>query len=421
MGSNTTNLNLLKKDPITDGDQTFNIETMLNDNWDKIDTGFGDLTEKIESLEPEIPEATTARKGIVQLSSATNSASEMMAATSLAVKSAFDRATTAETNAKNASLPRAGGKITGALNINDQLVLQTNGDVLLRGSSLAPTRLNGTQLEVNIGGSWIPVQTVRTTDGSLAINITGQDLNTIRSTGWYMGSSMTNAPTSEWYWVEIIRHNDAWEVQNAYCFNRHSFYQRIKMNGTFGPWSVDVFQSGVNAKQGIVDAINAKGGSASTAQDWSTLAANVRSIRTGGYTFFWGRSSTAIAMEKVDVSLHQGNSVTTLSTSRGIEMSAQLSAGGGTTVFAVTSIPINFKNLPNMYYSISSISGSVRIVLTADKYSHDPANAYSAMSTSSVGNGRMSTNEPSSAYIKIFFTSGFSNTTSVAIDSMIFL
>jgi hypothetical protein len=39
MANYTTNLNLLKKDPETDGNDYFNIETMLNDNWDKIDAG----------------------------------------------------------------------------------------------------------------------------------------------------------------------------------------------------------------------------------------------------------------------------------------------------------------------------------------------------------------------------------------------
>lgn len=39
MPNYTTNLNLLKKDPKTDGNDYFNIQTMLNDNWDKIDAG----------------------------------------------------------------------------------------------------------------------------------------------------------------------------------------------------------------------------------------------------------------------------------------------------------------------------------------------------------------------------------------------
>ncbi|WP_099192238.1 hypothetical protein [Tepidibacter mesophilus] len=38
MPSNTPNLSLYKKDPVADGNDTFNIKTMLNDNWDKIDT-----------------------------------------------------------------------------------------------------------------------------------------------------------------------------------------------------------------------------------------------------------------------------------------------------------------------------------------------------------------------------------------------
>ena len=37
MASYTEHLELLKKDPVADGADTFNIQTMLNDNWDKID------------------------------------------------------------------------------------------------------------------------------------------------------------------------------------------------------------------------------------------------------------------------------------------------------------------------------------------------------------------------------------------------
>ncbi|AMA72939.1 hypothetical protein P4S93_09780 [Aneurinibacillus thermoaerophilus] len=37
MASNTPNLGLYMKDPVTDGNHTFNIETMLNENWRKID------------------------------------------------------------------------------------------------------------------------------------------------------------------------------------------------------------------------------------------------------------------------------------------------------------------------------------------------------------------------------------------------
>lgn len=43
MASYTENLNLLKKDPVADGADTFNIETMLNENWDKIDKAKGEI------------------------------------------------------------------------------------------------------------------------------------------------------------------------------------------------------------------------------------------------------------------------------------------------------------------------------------------------------------------------------------------
>lgn len=51
MPSNTESLNLYKIDPSTDGNSTFNVETMLNENWDKIDNKFkkiGDLNKITE-------------------------------------------------------------------------------------------------------------------------------------------------------------------------------------------------------------------------------------------------------------------------------------------------------------------------------------------------------------------------------------
>ncbi|MEC0228069.1 DUF1565 domain-containing protein [Paenibacillus alba] len=41
MPSSTTNMGLYKKNPSTDGNDTFDINTMLNDNWDRIDSQVG--------------------------------------------------------------------------------------------------------------------------------------------------------------------------------------------------------------------------------------------------------------------------------------------------------------------------------------------------------------------------------------------
>ena len=51
MSSYTSNLNLLKKDPTTDGNDTFDIKTMLNDNWDKIDNNVAKHKKNIVYIE----------------------------------------------------------------------------------------------------------------------------------------------------------------------------------------------------------------------------------------------------------------------------------------------------------------------------------------------------------------------------------
>lgn len=86
MSSNTPNLGLLKKDPLTDGNDTFNIKTMLNDNWDKIDEAVKAVEDAVGDI--SIPDASLTVKGKVQLSSETNSTSEELAATPKAVKEA---------------------------------------------------------------------------------------------------------------------------------------------------------------------------------------------------------------------------------------------------------------------------------------------------------------------------------------------
>ncbi|WP_217362289.1 tail fiber protein [Cohnella herbarum] len=98
--------------------------TVLNENMDVIDLAIGDLTsvptiakdaagaitELFEALEnADIPDATLTTKGKVQLSSATNSTAENLAATPKAVNDVMNVASTA--------LPKSGGQITGLLRV----------------------------------------------------------------------------------------------------------------------------------------------------------------------------------------------------------------------------------------------------------------------------------------------------------------
>ena len=59
MASYTEHLELLKKDPVADGADTFNIQTMLNNNWDKIDAAVAkkaDLGEDGKVISSQLPE-----------------------------------------------------------------------------------------------------------------------------------------------------------------------------------------------------------------------------------------------------------------------------------------------------------------------------------------------------------------------------
>ncbi|WP_113673235.1 hypothetical protein [Vallitalea guaymasensis] len=51
MSDYTSKLNLYKVDPAIDGEDTFNIKSMMNDNWDKIDEKVGNMDEKLSGVE----------------------------------------------------------------------------------------------------------------------------------------------------------------------------------------------------------------------------------------------------------------------------------------------------------------------------------------------------------------------------------
>ncbi|WP_246072891.1 tail fiber protein [Paenibacillus dokdonensis] len=85
MPTNTPNLNLYKVNGETDGNETFNVDVVLNDNWDKIDAAVGNI---------KVPDASLTQKGIAKLSNAIGSDSETEAATPKAVHDATKYADT---------------------------------------------------------------------------------------------------------------------------------------------------------------------------------------------------------------------------------------------------------------------------------------------------------------------------------------
>ncbi|WP_355315785.1 pyocin knob domain-containing protein [Paenibacillus sp. p-8] len=302
MASDTERLKLLKKDPLTDGNETFNIQTMLNDNWDKLDEAVGGLQDEIANLDPEIPEGSTTQKGIVQLSSATNSTSETLASTPKAVKAAYDLA--------NSKIGPA-TEIPPNSNLNDYT---TEGQYYVPLTATAATIANvpnaeAFNLEVKkhgaggesrgviqvfttyyptnlriyerslYNGTWGAWKEVVTSDqtsawqkysltdiNGRALNITGQDLNNITTGGFYNGSNLKNAPDStSWWYVEVIAHtnNNGYTLQKAYIFNSgvRSMHIRKQEGGTWGAW-YEVAIAGGAIKGGLWIAQNTTYGTA---------------------------------------------------------------------------------------------------------------------------------------------------------------
>lgn len=58
MSKYTDNLNLYEKEPDIDGNDTFNITTMMNDNWDKIDSATGKLANLTTSVKNNLVSST---------------------------------------------------------------------------------------------------------------------------------------------------------------------------------------------------------------------------------------------------------------------------------------------------------------------------------------------------------------------------
>ena len=69
------------------------------------------------------------------------------------------------------------------------------------------------------------------------------DWNAATTTGWYMGSGITNAPSTAWYFGHVIAHNANYVIQEVYQFTASTDakaipkYIRAKMNGTWGAWT----------------------------------------------------------------------------------------------------------------------------------------------------------------------------------------
>ena len=186
-------------------------------------------------------DATTAQKGIVQLSSATDSTSETLAATPKAVKTAYDLANGKYT-AQDATTAQKG--IVQLSSANDsasetfaatpKAVKAANDNA--NGRVPSTRRVNGRELSQDIS---ITAQDIF---NGQAVEIgNAVDLNSITTAGLYYQTSNAQAQTGRNYpesvagSLEVYKHAGITQVYRVYADSRS--YIRIFYNGTWTPWA----------------------------------------------------------------------------------------------------------------------------------------------------------------------------------------
>lgn len=139
-------------------------------------------------------------------------------------------------------------------------IVDANGNIVQQGTALSARNMNN----IEQGIVNIKQKHQLTTDDGIAVGISGgENLDNYDETGFYMGSSLMNAPDASWFYIETIKHNDLYSVQKAYRLSdgsAHSFYMRRKQNGVWSAWSQDLFTSVDNGKWALRTAIIDKGG-----------------------------------------------------------------------------------------------------------------------------------------------------------------
>jgi hypothetical protein len=194
VASNTPRLNLYKKDPVADGNDTFNIQTMLNDNWDRIDENV----ETITGAQAKADQAETNAKAYADQQLATHSADY--------VKHPGYGVTTGSANAYAVTLnPAPTSYVEGmaisvkinvdntgpsTININNlgaKAIKKPNGNDVsagnLKAGSIYTLRYNGTNFILQGEGGGGTAQPAEVLNGKTFTNDSGEQTGTMQNRG----------------------------------------------------------------------------------------------------------------------------------------------------------------------------------------------------------------------------------------------
>ena len=311
----------------------------VNGIFEKIDAGVAiqaDLDTLREAVsQMDIPDASLTQKGKVQLTNGTTSTSQTLAATGKAVNDARQAAITAavaeatskaniaETNAKNyadTSFRKPSEIVSSNLIKNSSGMLnldywknsgqvpfqrfqnQTVGAFFAVTSSVSPTNygvLDNEPVGVSPGGRYLlqaVFHTAETYYNSAVLievknasdNVTINSLVADNQRWWHRKAQVITIPTGVTaIYLRLVVNN---VPVGTHGFTRIKLSEVMDNSAKDMPYSMEmdtralyegidsVKQSGVDAKNSIVEAINANGGSASTSDTWATLAAKIQAL-----------------------------------------------------------------------------------------------------------------------------------------------
>ncbi|WP_331398414.1 phage tail protein [Enterobacter quasihormaechei] len=202
------------------------------------------------------PDATTTEKGFTKLSSATDSTSEVMAATPKAVKAAYDKGKAADDNA-NGRVPQT---------------RRVNGHELKSDFDITPGDIF--KLSTGIGGS--------------------ADLNDFTAPGLYYQPANAQAQTGKNYpeanagSLEVYKHAGLTQIYRIYSSSRS--YIRTMYNGTWSAWTKQ-YDAANKPSPADIGAVNKGGdtmsGTLKVGAEVQSASANSFRIAYGDYGTFW--------------------------------------------------------------------------------------------------------------------------------------
>lgn len=97
----------------------------------------------------------------------------------------------------------------------------------------------------NLTAALLPKTDSRGYSNGIVTDISGADLNNLTETGTFMGSALTNAPSSSWWFITNLVHASNYITQIAYVVSATADRPRVrkKSNGIWGEWQTLMFTS----------------------------------------------------------------------------------------------------------------------------------------------------------------------------------